>query len=58
MVLIAFRTGLYVTCMAEQLENVEDATMSWTYVVPDIPESRAREALAGFQESQVSIKSP
>ena len=57
MVLIAFRSGLYVSGMAEQLESGEDLTTSWTYVVPGISESRAREALVDFQKSEVSVRS-
>jgi Starter unit:ACP transacylase in aflatoxin biosynthesis len=53
-VLIAFRTGLYVTGMAEQLENVEDTPKSWSYVVPEISEGRANEALAEFEASEAS----
>jgi hypothetical protein len=52
MVLVAFRAGLYVTGMAEQLERVDDVPKSWSYVVPEISESRAQEALTSFQESQ------
>jgi hypothetical protein len=54
MVLVAFRTGLYVTGMAEQLENVGDMQKSWSYVVPETSEGRAKEALAEFQASEAS----
>lgn len=54
MVLVAFRTGLYVTGMAEQLESVEDVPQSWSHVVPDISEERATEALADFQAMEAS----
>lgn len=48
---------MYVSCMAEQLEGVDDVPKSWTYVVPEISESRAQEALADFEESQASVHS-
>ena len=54
MVLVAFRTGLYVTSMAEQLENVEDVPQSWSYAVPDISEERATEALTDFHSMEAS----
>ena len=54
MVLVAFRTGLYITGMAEQLENLEDMTKSWSHVVVEISEARAKEALAEFQTSAAS----
>jgi hypothetical protein len=40
--------------MAEQLENVEDIPKSWTHVVAEISEARAKEALAEFQTSVAS----
>lgn len=55
MVLVAFRTGLYVTGMAEQLESVEEVPESWSYVVPEISEFGAKEALADFQATEAGV---
>ena len=55
MVLVAFRVGLYVSGMAEQLESTDNISKSWSYVVPDISESRALEALANFEASQARV---
>lgn len=53
MVLVAFRAGLYIDKMAGVLENSE-ARESWTYLVPETSESRAREILAEFHASNVT----
>jgi hypothetical protein len=53
MVLVAFRAGLYIDKMAGILENTE-ARESWTYLVPETSESKAREILAEFHASNVT----
>jgi hypothetical protein len=53
MVLVAFRTGLYISKMAEVLENVTDECESWTYLVPDASEARTKEILEEFHASNV-----
>lgn len=57
MVLVAFRAGLYIDKMAGILENTE-ARESWTYLVPETSESRAREILAEFHASNVTPDYP
>ena len=52
MVIVAFRIGVYVGGMAEQLDAV-NTTDSWTYVVPDTTEESATSILAAFRISQV-----
>jgi hypothetical protein len=54
-VLVAFRTGLCVDRMAEQLENSGDAGDSWTYVVPEISEEAVRTVLDKFHSGNVSF---
>jgi hypothetical protein len=41
--------------MAEQLESVDEEPESWSFVVPEISESRAKEALADFHASEASV---
>lgn len=54
MVMVAFRTGHYVSTLAGKLEAVDGATQSWTYVVPDASEATATSSLKSFHESRVS----
>lgn len=53
MVLVAFRTGCYVSKMAEILDSATDESESWTYLVPDTSESKMREILENFHTSCV-----
>jgi hypothetical protein len=53
MVLVAFRVGLYVNTMAENIESMGEIAQSWTYVIPEIDEARAGEILTKFHESNV-----
>lgn len=53
MVLVAFRAGIYVSNMAEMLENVTDECGGWTLLIPEATESRAREILTEFHRSNV-----
>lgn len=54
MVIVAFRTGLLVTRMGEELETSDESTDSWTYVVPDVTEEAARTILDNFHKENVS----
>lgn len=54
-VLVAFRTGLCVTRMAETLENGRDSTDSWTFVVPEVSEEAARVTLEDFHIANVRL---
>jgi hypothetical protein len=53
MVLVAFRAGLYVAKMANIVENITEASESWTYLAPETSEARAREVLTEFNTSNV-----
>lgn len=53
MVIVAFRTGLCVTQMGEELENAGDSTASWTYVVPDATEEATQSILDAFHTINV-----
>lgn len=53
MVLVAFRAGLYISKIADILENKTDESESWTYLVPDTDEAKAREILGDFHTSNV-----
>jgi hypothetical protein len=53
MVIVAFRTGLYVSGMADRLEAVDGATKSWTFVVPETDEVSAKAILHEFHASNV-----
>lgn len=51
MVLVAFRTGLCVTRMAESIENPGESSDSWTFVVPELGEERATLILEEFHRA-------
>lgn len=53
MVLVAFRAGLYISKIADILENRADEPESWTYLVPETDEAKAREILEDFHTSNV-----
>lgn len=53
MVIVAFRAGLRVTRMADELENGDESSDSWTYVIPDITEDAAQEILDNFHKQNV-----
>lgn len=55
MVLIAFRTGLHVTRMAETLESADQASDNWTLVAPEVDEEVAKAVLVGFHAEHVSL---
>ncbi|KAH8678863.1 polyketide synthase 1 [Tricladium varicosporioides] len=52
MTLLAFRTGSYVTALADQLCDSSDNSKSWTYVVSGTSESSAQEVLREFHNSK------
>ena len=54
-VLMAFRTGVYVAALADRLDKNCRAAESWTYVVPGASEATATAALSEFHTSDVSI---
>lgn len=53
MVLVAFRAGLYISKMADILENVTDESESWTYLVPETSEGEVGKILTEFHQSNV-----
>ncbi|KFY93178.1 hypothetical protein V500_03863 [Pseudogymnoascus sp. VKM F-4518 (FW-2643)] len=53
-VLLAFRTGRHVSALAEHIHKSDNATKSWTFVVPGLNESAARSLLADFNETKGS----
>jgi hypothetical protein len=58
MVLVAFRAGLYISKMADILENVTDESESWTYLVPETSEGEVGQILTEFHQSNVRTHFP
>ena len=58
MVLVAFRAGLYISKIADILENVTDESESWTYLVSETSEAKVREILTEFHTSNVGRVPP
>lgn len=53
MVLVAFRAGIYISNMAEILENATDECGTWTCLIPETSETKVREILTEFHISNV-----
>ncbi|KAI2640016.1 polyketide synthase [Xylaria nigripes] len=51
-VLMAFRTGSYVASLAEKLSPPVEQSESWTYVISSIEESKARQIVHDFNQSE------
>lgn len=54
MVLMAFRTGAYVTALADRLHKNSEGSSSWTYVLPGISEVAATSIISDFHKVNVS----
>lgn len=51
---MAFRTGAYVTALADRLNRDSESLESWTYVLPGIGEAAATSTLSKFHKENVS----
>jgi hypothetical protein len=54
MVLMAFRTGAYVTALGDRLHKHSEGSSSWTYVLPGISEVAATSIISDFHKVNVS----
>ena len=54
-VLIAFRTGLYVSSLSEKLYSASTRSESWTMVFPGVGEEQAKNAMSKFHLTNVSF---
>ena len=54
-VLVAFRLGIYIDGMADQLDTGDESSRIWTYIVPDIDQDATVSILHTFHTSRVSI---
>ncbi|KXJ91143.1 melanin synthase [Microdochium bolleyi] len=51
-VLMAFRTGNYVSSMAERLRSASNGQESWTYVLPGVKDTEACSSLLAFHQAE------
>lgn len=54
-VLMAFRTGNYVSALAERLCPPRDHSESWTYILPGVKREDTQSILDKFNESKVRL---
>lgn len=57
-VLVAFRTGLYVSSLSERLYPASVKSESWTMIFPGVGEGEAGKAMSKFHLSNVSLGGP
>ena len=55
-VLMAFRVGMHVHCLAEKISPTTEASESWTHIYPGVKEAQASKALAEFHD--VNVRNP
>lgn len=54
-VLIAFRTGLYVSSISERFHHSLSRSESWTMIFPGVGEEEAKNAISKFHVNNVSL---